>query len=152
MPKVVIADTSCFIILSNINRLDILQLVYGEIITTSTILDEFGTALPDWVKIISPTDLQKQVILELQVDKGEASAIALALELDNSTIVLDDLEARVLAKKLGITVTGTLGILAKAKLNGFISSVKPLLEKIKQTNFRITAALEASVLKEAGEQ
>ncbi len=151
MPKFIIADTSCFIILANINELNILRLVYGEITTTTTILYEFGEDLPDWVKIVSPVDKQKQAILELQVDKGEASAITLALELNNSTVVLDDLEARLLAKKLGITVTGTLGILAKAKLNGYIPSVKPLLEKIKQTNFRITPALEANVLKEAGE-
>ena len=70
MRKVIIADTSCFIILSNINQLDILRLVYGEITTTNTILHEFGAKLPDWVKVVSPSDIQKQAILELQVDKG----------------------------------------------------------------------------------
>lgn len=50
MPKIIIADTSCFIILSNINELDILRMVYGEITTTTTIVDEFGADLPDWVK------------------------------------------------------------------------------------------------------
>jgi predicted nucleic acid-binding protein len=151
MPKVVIADTSCFIVLSNINELDLLQKVYGEITTTAVIASEFGNTLPEWVTIKSPKDIQKQKILELQVDKGKASAIALAMELDGSVIVLDDLEARTLAKKLGITVTGTLGVLVRAKLNGSLPMVKPLLDRIKQTNFRISPALEFLTLKEAGE-
>ena len=97
MPDVVIADTSCFIILSNINEIDLLLKVYGKIITTPDIVSEFGEYLPDWIIIKSPKDYQKQQILELQVDKGEASAISLALEIPGSTIILDDLQARILA-------------------------------------------------------
>ncbi len=151
MPDVVIADTSCFIILSNINEIDLLQKVYGTIITTPDIVGEFAEYLPDWIEIKSPKDHQKQQILELQVDKGEASAITLALEIPGSTIILDDLQARILAEQLGILITGTIGVIVKAKLNGIIPSIKPLLSKIKQTNFRITPALEAIALKEAKE-
>src|SRR5882757_2440910 len=104
MPDVVIADTSCFIILSNINELAILQKLYNQIITTPDVVNEFGVDLPEWVIIKSPSDRQKQLILEQQVDKGEASAIALALEIPQSLIILDDLEARTLAKHLGITI------------------------------------------------
>ncbi|HTD41310.1 MAG TPA: hypothetical protein VK671_11865 [Mucilaginibacter sp.] len=109
MPDVVIADTSCLIILSNINELNLLQKVYGGIMTTPDIAKEFAEHLPDWITIKSPADIQKQQILELQVDKGEASAIALALEMPGSTIILDDLQARILAEQLGITITGTIG-------------------------------------------
>ncbi|WP_295675937.1 hypothetical protein [uncultured Mucilaginibacter sp.] len=70
MPDVVIADTSCFIILSNINELDLLLKVYGRIITTHDIVKEFGETLREWIVIKSPFDFQKQQILELQVDKG----------------------------------------------------------------------------------
>jgi predicted nucleic acid-binding protein len=45
--------------------------------------------------------------LELQIDKGESSAIALALEIPGSTVILDDFKARKIAIKLGIQVTGT---------------------------------------------
>jgi predicted nucleic acid-binding protein len=151
MPNVVIADTSCFIILSNIDELDILQKLYKQITTTPDVALEFGEPLPDWIIIKSPTDHQKQLILEQQVDKGEASAIALALEIPKSLIVLDDLEGRTLARHLGITMTGTIGVLVKAKLQGLIPSIKPLLTKIRQTNFRISPLIEASALKEAGE-
>ncbi|HEY9000361.1 MAG TPA: DUF3368 domain-containing protein [Mucilaginibacter sp.] len=151
MPDVVISDTSCLIILSNIQELDLLRAVYKDVVTTPDIVNEFGEILPDWIKIKSPIDRKRQEILELQVDKGEASAIALALELPGSVLILDDLQARTLAEKLGISITGTLGVIIKAKLNGIIPSVKPLLVKIKQTNFRISSALEEIVLKEAGE-
>ncbi len=151
MPDVVISDTSCLIILSNINQLDLLKAVYKNIITTPYIVNEFGASLPEWIGIKSAVDQEKQQILALQIDKGEASAIALALEMPGSILILDDLQARTLAEKLGITITGTLGVIIKAKLNGIIPSVKPLLAKIKQTNFRISSALEEIVLKEAGE-
>ena len=151
MPEVVIADTSCLIILSNINELDLLQRLYGGIITTPDIATEFAEALPNWIKIQSPADQQKQQILQLQIDKGEASAIALALEIPGSIIILDDLQARKLAEQLGIKITGTLGLIVKAKLNGIIPSIKPILNKIKQTDFRISAALEEIILKEARE-
>jgi len=151
MPDVVISDTSCLIILSNIQELDLLKRVYKNVITTPEIANEFGELLPSWVKIKSPIDVKKQHIFELQVDKGEASAIALALETPGSLLILDDLQARTFAEKLGIVITGTLGVIIKAKLNGIIPSVKHLLAKIKQTNFRISSALEEIVLKEAGE-
>lgn len=151
MPDVVIADTTCFIILSNINELDVLQKVYATITTTPDIIQEFGETLPEWVIVKQPSDLQKQQILELQVDKGEASAIALALELPGSLIILDDLQARILAEHLDIAVTGTFGVIVKAKLKGVIPSIKPLLAKIKQTNFRISPAVEAAALKQANE-
>jgi predicted nucleic acid-binding protein len=151
MPELVIADTTCFIVLSKINELHILNKLYSQITTTPEVINEFGDDLPGWVIIKSPSDKQKQLILEQQVDKGEASAIALALELPESLIILDDLEARTLAKHLGISVTGTIGVLSKAKLKGIVPSIKPLLEKIKQTNFRISPAIEAAALKEAGE-
>jgi len=151
MPKTIISDASCFIILSKIGEMDLLQKVYGEVITTPEVVDEFGEFLPEWVVIKSPTNADKQKILEIEVDRGEASAISLALEIKDCTIILDDIKARRLAKKLGIEVTGTLGVIIKAKLDGIIPSIKPILEKLKKTNFRLKEELEFQALKEAGE-
>jgi predicted nucleic acid-binding protein len=49
MPKIIISDTSCFIILTKIGELELLHKVYGQITTTIDIAIEFGEALPDWV-------------------------------------------------------------------------------------------------------
>ena len=151
MPKAIISDTSCFIILTNIGELELLQKVYGQIVTTPEIAAEFGESLPEWVEITEVKDKYRQTILELQIDKGESSAIALALETPDSVVILDDYKARKIAERLGVTFTGTIGVIIKAKLNGTIPSVKPIIEKIKQTDFRLSAEVEIQALKEAGE-
>ena len=69
----------------------------------------------------------------------------------DSVVILDDYKARKIVERLGITLTGTIGVIIKAKLSGIISSTKPLLEKIKQTDFRLSAEIETQALKEAGE-
>ena len=151
MRKTIISDTSCFIILSKIGELDILQKLYGQIITTSDISDEFGEILPSWVLIKDVHNKQSQKILEMQIDKGESSAIALALEMEYCTIIIDDFKARKVAQNLGLSVTGTIGVIVKAKLNGIIPSIKPLINKIRQTNFRLSAEIEALALEQAKE-
>ena len=151
MPKIIISDTSCFIILNNIGEIELLHKVYGEIITTIDIAIEYGEVLPDWVEIKAVKDNHKQQLLELQIDKGESSAIALALEIPDSTVILDDYKARKIASRLGINYTGTIGVIIKAKLKGIIPSIKPILEKIKQTNFPISIEIELQALKEANE-
>ena len=70
MPKAIISDTSCFIILTNIGELELLQKVYGQIVTTPEIVAEFGETLPEWVEIAEVKDKYRQTILELQIDKG----------------------------------------------------------------------------------
>jgi predicted nucleic acid-binding protein len=151
MPRAIISDTSCFIILSNIGELELLHQVYGQIITTLEIANEYGEPLPEWVEIASVTDKYRQQLLEMQIDRGESSAIALAMETPDSIVILDDYKARKIAERLGIPITGTIGIIVKAKLSGIIPSIKPLLYKIKQTNFRISDDIENLALTEAQE-
>jgi predicted nucleic acid-binding protein len=152
MPKTIIADTSCFIILSKINELNLLQQLYSEIYTTVEIEIEFGQKLPNWVVISSPKDKSKQNILETQIDKGEASAITLALEMKESLIIIDDNKARKIAAKPNIKYTGTIGVIIKAKLTGIIPSIIPILNKIKKTDFRLPADIEIKALELAGEK
>lgn len=151
MPKTIISDTSCLIILSNIGELQLLQKLYGQVFTTVEIAQEFGEILPEWIVIKGAADIHKQQLLELQIDKGESSAIALALEMSNSTLILDDNKARKIANQLGLHVTGTIGIIVRAKLNGIIPSIRPILEKIRQTNFRLSVEVEILALKAAQE-
>lgn len=151
MPNIIISDTSCLIVLSNIEELDLLQKLYGHIATTLEIAKEFGEELPEWIEVLNVKDQTRQQLLALQIDKGESSAIALAMETPNSTIILDDYKARRIASQLGLTYTGTIGIIVKAKLQGVISSILPLITKIKKTNFRLSAELELEALKQAGE-
>lgn len=149
--KTIISDTSCLIVLQNINELDLLRRVYGEVLTTEEVAAEFGEDLPEWVKVESVKDKVRQTLLELQIDKGEASAIALALETTNSLLILDDQKARKVAEKLALEFTGTLGIIIKAKNDNLIPSIKPYLQGLKITGFRLSSEIEREALKQAGE-
>lgn len=151
MPKTIISDASCIILLDKIGELDLLNKLFGKIIITSEVASEFGRLLPSWFEIQDPIDKNFQALIEKSVDKGEASAIALAVELDNSLLIIDDLKGRKFANKLGLIVTGTMGVIVDSKFAGIISSVKPILLKIKETNFRISKNVELLVLKQAGE-
>ena len=104
MHKTIISDTSCFIILSKIGELELLHKLYGQIVTTLDIAEEYGDTLPNWVIIEKVSDKYKQRILEMQIDKGESSAIALALEIQNCTLILDDFKARKIAQNLGLNL------------------------------------------------
>lgn len=151
MHNAIISDTSCFIILTNIGELDLLHKVYGQILTTVEIAVEYGEKLPEWVEIVVVKDKYRQQLLEMQIDRGESSAIALALETPNSTVILDDYKARKIADQLGLSFTGTIGIIIKAKHKGIIPSIKPILQKMRQTDFHISDEIELQALSEAGE-
>ncbi|HEX2935506.1 MAG TPA: DUF3368 domain-containing protein [Bacteroidales bacterium] len=73
------------------------------------------------------------------------------MEIPESTLIIDDYKARRIAENLHLAYTGTIGVIIKAKLLGIIPSIKPIIEKIKQTNFRISLEIELNALKEAGE-
>lgn len=151
MHKTIISDTSCIIVLDKIGELNILKELYGTVILTKKIKEEFGSTLPGQFEIKKVKDLNYQKILETIVDKGEASAIALALELDNPLLIIDDLKGRKLAKKLNLNIAGTLGVILKAKEKGIIKSTKGIFEKLKQSNFRISEKVETELLKLSGE-
>ena len=147
MPDIVISDTSCLIILDKIQELNLLKRVYSNIVTTPEVAKEFAKELPKWIKIESVEDKKYQEFIETQVDLGEASAIALAKEKEDTLLLLDDLKARKLARKLNLKFTGTLGLINKAKQIGAISKIKPLTDKLLSTNFRISEKIIDELLR-----
>jgi len=107
MQVTIISDTSCLILLEKIGELDLLQKLYKNILVTQIIANEYGKFLPVWIQIENPKDLRHLILLETSLDKGEASAIALAMEKEQCLLIIDDLKGRKLAKKLGVAITGT---------------------------------------------
>ena len=151
MPDVIIPDTSCLIFLHKIEQINLLQQLYEKTIVTPDIVSEFDSPLMDWIEIKDPKDKQYQKVLEQKIDKGEASIIALAMDIKNCVISLDDLKARKTAKSLGLTITGTLGILSNAKNKGQIKSIKVMIKKLKAVDFRISKKIEKELLRLSGE-
>lgn len=151
MHRIVISDTSCLILLHKIGELDLLRKVYDSVSTTPEVVEEFQDELPNWIKIESVRDKKYQAFLETQIDWGEASAIALAIETNADLLLLDDLKARRMATKLNLKITGTLGVIHRAKQIGVIEAVRPLIEKLKATNFRIAENIIEELLRRNNE-
>ncbi len=149
--NLIIADTSCFILLDNINELEFLKKISNNVCTTSIIAKEFNKPLPPWIAVIEVDETPYFKVLEKDIDKGEASALILCLNNKNSLLILDDLKARKLAELLHLDFTGTLGLILKAKQIGLISAIKPIIEKIRSTNFRLSDDLLNNLLKETNE-
>ena len=151
MPNI-ISNTSCLILLDNINALDILQKLYQNIYLTEEVAQEYGKPLETWMNVVTVKDKNYLRILNTSVDLGEASTIALALQMqEDNVMILDDLKARKLAKQLQLKFTGLLGILLKAKQQHIISSVTDIFTQLKKANFRVSEKLEKEVLRLAGE-
>lgn len=151
MPKTIISDASCLILLEKIGELNILEKLYGEVIITSIIADEYGLELQMWIKVIDPKNKVLQNQLMDSMDIGEASAIALAIELGHCKLILDDEKARRKVIEMGLDFTGTLGVLSAAKLKGIIPALKPIFDKIELTDFHFTQQLLQKILESVGE-
>lgn len=148
----VIADSSCLILLSKIGELEILKSIYKQIFITKEIAGEFGGELPAWIEVREVTNQILQSLFEEVLDLGEASALTLAFETQDCTVILDDLKARKTAVKLNIKVTGTIGVIVKAKTENKIPSAKAVFDKILETDFRISDRILNEAIKLAGEQ
>lgn len=160
MPDVV-SDVSPLQYLHQVGLLDLLPALYEHITVPQAVLDEIraGTAqsvdLPlveslDWIKVGRP---RARVVLPLAVDlgPGEREVLAIALEAPGSLVILDDAMARRYAKVLGLKLTGTLGVLLKAKETGLLPSIAPVVERLQALRFRVDPATREAILRLAGE-
>ncbi|MDR0830182.1 MAG: DUF3368 domain-containing protein [Prevotellaceae bacterium] len=151
LENIVITDTSCLIVLSKLSALDLLKGLYNQVSVTQDIADEFGEELPNWVHIRQVKNKTYQELLEATLDRGESSAIALALELNNVLVVIDDLKGRKEAQRLGLKITGTLGIIYAAKQKGLIAEIKPYIVLLQENDFRISPKIIDEILKLSNE-
>lgn len=149
--KVIISDSSSLIALTNIGELELLRELYGQLVITPEIQHEFGIPPPAWINIERVNDENKLRLLNLVLDKGESSGIALALERNHSLLIIDEKKGRGIAKSLGIKIIGLLGIILKAKEVGVIDKVEPIIEKLEKESFRMSQKLKSQLLKRAGE-
>jgi predicted nucleic acid-binding protein len=145
----IVTDSTCLIGLERIGKLDILPALFEPIAIPNEVAKEFGTSI-SWLKTETPKNLSLISVLKLSVDAGEAEAVALALE-KNCKIILDDKQARSVAKRLGLNVIGTVGIFIRAKQDGLIDFLKPILDALDANGFRLGENLKKEALKIVGE-
>ncbi|GAB3919582.1 DUF3368 domain-containing protein [Larkinella terrae] len=147
----VISDTSSIILLDKIGETEILNKCFDKVYATPVVAREFGILLPDWIIVQEIHDKVRQEKLNAIMDAGEASVLALAAEIEECYVLIDDNKARKYAEAISQKYLGTLGLILRAKRLGIIPSVRPLLEKIKKTDFRASESLYDLILEEANE-
>jgi uncharacterized protein len=110
-------------------------------------------ALQDqWMRIATPKDSRLLRVLLLDLHRGEAEAIALASDVGADIVLIDEREGREIAAGVGLSVTGVLGVLLRAKQTGAIAAIQPEIQSLRnKARFFIAASLEARVLASAGE-
>ena len=96
-------------------------------------------------------DHSEKKMYKAKLHDGEVEVMILAQEQKADLVILDDNAAKKTAKYLGLPVTGTLGVLIKAKRMGIIESVKPLITELRKYGFYVSGTVERMVLEQAGE-
>lgn len=160
---IVVSNTTPLIGLAAIGRFDLLRRLFGEITIASAVYTEAvvlgreagGAKLEvtsaSWVKTKSVQDqLAVEVLLD-ELDIGESETIVLAREIHADWVLMDERKARRKLVQLDLNHIGTLGILLKAKQIGLLDQVKPEIEKLQTTSFRLSQTVIDAVLKQANE-
>ncbi len=160
---VIVSNTSPISNLAKVGQLDLIQQLYGVILIPNAVYDELlderagetvvtAVQAATWLEIHSVQNQELVDKLRDRINVGEAEAIALAVEVKATRLLIDERLGRQAATEQGLTVTGVLGILLTAKRQGLIGEVRPTMDAlITQAGFRISSQLYADILIAASE-
>lgn len=154
----VLANTTPLIALANINQLELLHKLYATIIVPRAVMAEIVRepakrrvhACP-WIRTEDIQDQSQRDIFRAGLHAGEVDVTILAREQSADLVIMDDNAAKKAAKFLGINVTETLGVLLKAKKEGYLDKIEPIMNELLLDGLFISDAVRAYVLKAAGE-
>ena len=152
---IVVSNTSPLNYLVLTQSIDVLPELFGSVVIPRAVATELSDSAapqpvrtwianpPDWLDIRIPSAPDVGLLLH----PGERDALSLALELNADLILVDDLAARRVARELGLTVTGTVGVLDRAAERGLID-LPATVEALRRTNYRIREGVLDSLLEE----
>ena len=160
---IVVSNTSPLMNLTIIGRADILPRLYGRVVIPDAVLGELSVAgtpgfmtghkvHPPWIDVRSVSHPALVSSLRLELDAGEAEAIAIGVELAADLVLLDERKARRIARLMGLRRVGLLGVLLDAKARGLVSRVRPIIDDlVDKAGFWVGMDLRDYVLAQAGE-
>lgn len=154
----IVSNSSPLIIFSRINRISLLEELFGEVYIPKAVFEEVtrgrkGTEIVKnkWIKVKDVKDKDLVEYLSKMLGKGEAEAIILAKEY-KSRLLIDDAEGRKHAELLNLKFIGCLGLLKLAKERGLIKSAGEVIEEMKNESFYIDEGLITALLESIGEK
>jgi predicted nucleic acid-binding protein len=157
---IVICDTSPIIALSVMNKLDLLERLFKEVIIPASVFSELNvTNKPEaqqiiaWAhgKVVSTTNMHLMRSFNLLLGTGESEAMALYFEKEADFLLIDEKKGRKIAIYNKINIVGSLGILLLAKQKGLILEIRPLLNQLQQSYIRISDELYKKTIELAKE-
>lgn len=160
---IIVSDTTPLIGLASIDRLELLQELFGEVYIPQAVFDEtvtFGrenskakqlVSNASWIHVVEVKDRLAVNVLLDEMDLGEVETIILASEMNADWVLMDEKKGRRKLSQLNIPKIGTLGILLKAKELGLVSVLKPEIEELQKSGFSISPLLVEEILDAAGE-
>jgi len=158
----IVTNTGPLVILAKIDQLGLLQQMFTSVAIPPAVHRELlaksgaeasrlDAALKQFIEVVAEPELSPTVkIVTDHLDAGEQQAIALAYA-RNTMLVIDERLGRQAARQLGLTVTGSTGVLIEAKQRGHIPAVRPLLEAARRQGYWLSDELIAIAAKMAGE-
>lgn len=155
-----VVNSTPIISLHDIGRLDILSKMYHTVYIPHGVYEEVcvdGDICPKTLGAFSNFSIchianeYARKYFKTALHKGEVEVMILADELNVDICIMDDRLAREYAKHLGLTVTGTLGLLVKAKMRGILDQVVPCMDAMIKNDIYISHNLYAHIKKLAGE-
>jgi hypothetical protein len=155
----VIANSTALIIFARIQRLELLQNAFGELLIPPAVENELNVPgkpgvkeiqEADWIRTEPVKDRSFINQLPVSLDAGEKEAIALAREL-GAILLSDDRAARQTARQYGIELNSSLTVLQSAKSAGIIDKTKPLLDEMIAQDFRVSKQLYREFLERMDE-
>jgi predicted nucleic acid-binding protein len=155
---IVVPDAGPLIYLAGAGQLELLRRLYVKVVVPRVVYEEVTiagrgltgsaeVATASWIQVV---DRESDPALTARLDRGEAAAIPLALEL-GAVLLVDDGAARQVATEFGLSVIGSLGVLLAAKRSGHIDELAPVLDRMVALGMFVSPTLRARVLMLAGE-
>jgi len=150
----VVADSSSLIHLEKIGQIALLEGLFAEVAIPQAVAREIQSTLPDppaWIHVHRLSRPIPSFIARRSLGAGETETMALALERQVPRVILDDLQARRFGRSLGLEIVGTGAVVYAAKLKGLIPAVRPVLDALLATGFRLSPKVYRTLLSAAGE-
>jgi len=160
---IVVSNTSPLTNLAAIGQLDMIRQLYGQLHIPIGVWNELnanGVAWPgrdevmesSWISRERVKDIHLVNVLRNDLDRGEAETIALAVEIHADLVLLDEKEGRRIAQRLGLRVSGVVGLLVLAKSQGKLKEVRPYLDALREVaGFYLSDSVYTNALRMAGE-
>ncbi len=158
---IVVSDTSPITNLLRIGRINLLRDLFETVIIPEAVFQEINVLEHqrieiqkyDWIQVVSLTNRDLFYELIERVDPGEAEAISLSVELAANLLLIDETAGRFEAERIGLEVTGLIGVLIRAKDKGLIQRVEPeLIKLVSEAGFWLSEDLIRKVLAQIGEK